>query len=282
MLTIHDIKRIERTLKLRVPRAYSILLSSEIDECVDEISLLRSPKQIIATNLQCRDFEVDEAAWPRKYFVIGKDGCGNFYVLDSSKSDGAVLMYDHEQDAFIRYASSLKKFIASFVLSAEKESREAAAFSLPRSNFKPPKSSVAVQLMQAIQTNKKALLKKLLKERNNSNIILDEKCGCSPPMTILIYAIQLNRVDLIDVLIAAGADPTKSGSNHRATPLHHAVKYCGTAVLLKLLEAGANPNRRFRGESATHLAVNLPTMRNWNCLSKWLQKNGLELAPISR
>jgi ankyrin repeat protein len=88
-------------------------------------------------------------------------------------------------------------------------------------------------------------------------------------------------VELIDLLITAGADPTKSGSKHRATPLHHAVKYCGPAVLRKLLEAGADPNRRFRGESAAHLAVNLPTMRNWNCLFKWLQKNGLDLAPVS-
>ena len=46
--------------------------------------------------------------WPDDYFVIGEDGCGNYYVLN--EDNDTVLFYDHESDAIVQVANSLDDF----------------------------------------------------------------------------------------------------------------------------------------------------------------------------
>lgn len=46
--------------------------------------------------------------WPDDYFVIGEDGCGNYYALNTD--DDTILFYDHESDVILRVANSLDDF----------------------------------------------------------------------------------------------------------------------------------------------------------------------------
>ena len=46
--------------------------------------------------------------WPDDYFVIGEDGCGNYYAVNAV--DDTILFYDHESDVILRVASSLDDF----------------------------------------------------------------------------------------------------------------------------------------------------------------------------
>ncbi len=50
--------------------------------------------------------------WPDDYFVIGEDGCGNYYIVNADEDDQSVLFYDHDVDIIYRRAESLNDFAA--------------------------------------------------------------------------------------------------------------------------------------------------------------------------
>ena len=55
--------------------------------------------------------------WPEKYYVIGHDGCGNYYYLD--KEDNTVGFYDHDEMSFETEAENLQQYanmISKFIL----------------------------------------------------------------------------------------------------------------------------------------------------------------------
>jgi hypothetical protein len=52
----------------------------------------------------------DDGPWPASYFVIGDDETGNYWCLDTNKTDDAVLFYDHERGTFDEQAKSVMEF----------------------------------------------------------------------------------------------------------------------------------------------------------------------------
>lgn len=48
--------------------------------------------------------------WPDELFVIGEDGCGNYYAIRHEEEDSAVFFFDHERDEIQQCAESLEDF----------------------------------------------------------------------------------------------------------------------------------------------------------------------------
>jgi SMI1/KNR4 family protein SUKH-1 len=48
--------------------------------------------------------------WPDDLFVIGDDGCGNYYAIRHAEDDSPVLFFDHEADELQQCARSIQDF----------------------------------------------------------------------------------------------------------------------------------------------------------------------------
>ncbi len=74
--------------------------------------------------------------------------------------------------------------------------------------------------------------------------------------TPLIVAAGRKNAELVELLLAQGADPTLAGGREEHTPLHAAAHSGATDIVLILIEHGVDPDVRTKyGEPALHLAV---------------------------
>lgn len=136
-----DVARIEERLKLTLPSAYrrfllnypSILIETKADlrwchESLSDRKLRFNIDELIYFNEDVRvpgtPWTEDDGPWPDHYFVIGDDQTGNYWVIDVSSSDEAVLFYDHEIGTFTVEHKTLEAFADHLVRSTIKWNEE--------------------------------------------------------------------------------------------------------------------------------------------------------------
>src|SRR5215469_14641375 len=122
---------------------------------------------------------------------------------------------------------------------------------------KSPDSKVLDELKQAIETDAFSALERLIQ----SGVSLNQKLEIWPRrLTLLEFAIEKNSVKTVEALIKAGADLNKG--SHK--PLIHAALWNRLEILQMLLTAGANPDisakddEGERGLTALMTATDLP------------------------
>ena len=111
-MTAKDLKRIEDELAIELPTAYrkfvlrypKALLElkrtfGKHSEGPADRELLNDPDALIELNemIQSSD-NMDD--FPPEYFLIGDDGCGNYYVLDTDEENSPVYFWNHERSDF--------------------------------------------------------------------------------------------------------------------------------------------------------------------------------------
>ena len=72
--------------------------------------------------------------------------------------------------------------------------------------------------------------------------------------TPLHRAVAKRQNSIVDLLVASGASANNPGSNGDSEPLDIAIFYCDEALVLKLISAGANINKKSDVERTTPLA----------------------------
>jgi len=93
-----EFSNIERSLGIELPQSYKSLLASYpigVSEDIKSHGLFADPNRVIQENIALRTegwFRID---WPVSYFVIGDDGCGDYYFMVIGK-DEKVYFADHE------------------------------------------------------------------------------------------------------------------------------------------------------------------------------------------
>ncbi len=132
MVRKHDIDRIETELAVTLPTHYrdflasfpSTLIETKADlgwkqEAPADREFRNDPDEIVSLNRDVRSpgtpWTEDEGPWPDRYFVIGDDECGNYWVIDLDSDDEGVWFYDHELSRFERQHESLQAFQAALV-----------------------------------------------------------------------------------------------------------------------------------------------------------------------
>ena len=77
------------------------------------------------------------------------------------------------------------------------------------------------------------------------------------PTTALYRATMAGRIDVVDLLLEAGADPTLRADDSRSVlhPMQVAAKFGRVEILQKFLDQGADPNAPGKESTALHLAL---------------------------
>jgi hypothetical protein len=110
-MNLEEFQKIETALEINLPSEYKDLMTHypvlekiEDQESLEDYYLTKNLDLLLRDTKYYREDFNDEMkevgappiAWLHEYFVIGGDGCGNYYFLNTAKSPAPILFYDHE------------------------------------------------------------------------------------------------------------------------------------------------------------------------------------------
>jgi hypothetical protein len=114
-MTSSELDELEESLGIELPDSYRRAIGR----------LARKNPRGMLTQLVCTDtqqlVEMNEHVsgfapvaglpdWPDDLFVIGTDGCGNYYAIRHDEEDSPVLFFDHDRDELQQSADSIEDF----------------------------------------------------------------------------------------------------------------------------------------------------------------------------
>jgi ankyrin repeat protein len=100
--------------------------------------------------------------------------------------------------------------------------------------MKKPDEKMLQELQRAIEANAPALLRPLIE----AGVPVDQRIGDSPRRTLREFAVEMNAVDVAKFLITAGAKL----DTELYKPLIHAALFNRMEIIQLLLDAGADPD----------------------------------------
>lgn len=144
-----DIARLEERLELTLPQFYRefllnyppVLFETKTNlrwcnESLADRQLRFSIDELIYYNESVRipdtPWTEDEGPWPDRYFVIGDDQCGNYWVIDLLSSEESILFYDHDFGNFTVEHSTPEAFADHLIQKTRKWNKEQSSKIRPR------------------------------------------------------------------------------------------------------------------------------------------------------
>ena len=122
-MTRNDIERIEKETGLNFPACYVEVVTKYPSELLGsdapDFGLLDDPDEIIEENLDVRENGYFGETWPERYLIIGKNGCGDYYVITPDAKEFSLGFSDHEKMECNPYANNLEEFIAKYLSEQE-------------------------------------------------------------------------------------------------------------------------------------------------------------------
>jgi hypothetical protein len=194
-ITKESLKKLEHRFKCSLPKEYKKKLLQPPKELLvgygsgeqspANTEFLLSHSRLIQENQTARN-EIEwydrlgnERRWPNRYFVIGVDGQGNLYSVDTTRDSQSVYFFDHEEGTFSCIARTFKSFFSQIVANyeswAESETQK-------DEEEKPTKQaqrnqriaeSLEGQLFSAIQKNDIKTVRKLV-QQVDPNVVMGE------------------------------------------------------------------------------------------------------------
>lgn len=125
-VTAGALKKLEREFGVSLPKDYVAFLSNypvDLDEvnedagnveAASDLYILNSADRLQSFNEEVRDPEMTfpDDPWPKHLFVIGHDGCGNYYAIDTTKEKGAIWLFDGDDLEFQHVSADIAEFDA--------------------------------------------------------------------------------------------------------------------------------------------------------------------------
>ena len=122
-MTPHDIDSIQKKTGIILPVWYTEFVTNYPNELSEteapDYGLLDDPDEIIEQNIDVRENDYFGEKWPCKYFIIGHNGCGDYYVINHESKEFSVGFSDHEIMECNPYASDRQDFIDKLLLEIE-------------------------------------------------------------------------------------------------------------------------------------------------------------------
>ncbi len=113
------IKYIEEKLDKKLPQTYVDVVTNYPKELLatdsKDFGLLDDPELIARENLNVRNVGFYGEKWPERYFIIGLNGSGDYFVTTFESNNFSVGFADHETMECNPYADNLAEFIDKYV-----------------------------------------------------------------------------------------------------------------------------------------------------------------------
>jgi hypothetical protein len=117
-MNTQDLMELETLFGITLPTDYKALLldyPAELPSVVKGYALVDHPELIKDQNENVRAGPLWGVKWPLNYFVVGDDGSGNLFYLDTTKNPSPVFVFDHEDRAFREEAPSIAKWVPQLI-----------------------------------------------------------------------------------------------------------------------------------------------------------------------
>lgn len=118
-MTLNDIDTIQKKLKITLHQGYVDLVTNYPENLINteapDFALLDTPEELIKLNIEVRKNGYFGEKWPEHYFIIGQNGCGDYYVTNHESKNFAIGFSDHEIMECNPYAKNEKEFISKIL-----------------------------------------------------------------------------------------------------------------------------------------------------------------------
>jgi hypothetical protein len=118
-MTNEEVALIEQKTGIKLPASYKNIVLNYPEQLLgteaEDYGLLNDPEVIIEENNDVRGNGFFGEAWPERYFIIGQNGCGDYYVISHQSEEFSVGFACHEEMACNQYAANLAEFISKYL-----------------------------------------------------------------------------------------------------------------------------------------------------------------------
>ncbi len=122
-MTNEEFELIELNTGTKLPESYKQIVTNYPKELLgteaEDYGLLNDPSVIIEENNDLRKNGFYGEPWPEQYFVIGQNGCGDYYVISLNNKEFSVGFACHEKMACNPYAANIVNFIDTYLSETE-------------------------------------------------------------------------------------------------------------------------------------------------------------------
>jgi hypothetical protein len=113
-MTRNDLDELEARFAVKLPidyREFLLAYPADLPAVIRGYELLDHPAMIAIENANVRDGLFWGIEWPSHYFVVGADGAGNVFCIETTKHTPPVLFFDHDDRTFRQEAPSLVEWL---------------------------------------------------------------------------------------------------------------------------------------------------------------------------
>lgn len=120
-----ELNLIESKIGVMLPNCYKQALLNYPETLAgteaEDFHFLTNADEIISENLEVRESGYFGEKWPDRYFIIGHNGCGDYYVINHTNTEFSVGFADHDKMECNLFANNLGEFVEKLLREFETE-----------------------------------------------------------------------------------------------------------------------------------------------------------------
>ncbi|EGR2301167.1 hypothetical protein D0814_13180 [Vibrio parahaemolyticus] len=110
-----ELSLIESKIEVVLPNSYKQALLNYPETLfgteAEDFHFLTNANEIISENLEVRENGYFGEKWPDRHFIIGHNGCGDYYVINHTNTEFSVGLADQDKMECNLFANNLNEFV---------------------------------------------------------------------------------------------------------------------------------------------------------------------------